>query len=203
MFQNTDMPFNFENTAEEVPTSSATAFQLSAGPNTDICCKPDLNVFNAPVLYRSMPLSVFRSGRTTVTANWKAAYDQGGLILVLPQLDGSKKWVKSGIEVLDGKLFASTVAADRSADGSVTPVESGTATIEFEREVTNSHLGSSLWVYLVDKTGRRPLKEVTWAFEESEFDRVCWFGIYAARPTFLKEDPSQVLEVSFTDFELK
>jgi hypothetical protein len=85
--------------------------------------------------------------------------------------------VKSGIEELDAKLIASTVAADRSADGSAFPVESGTVTIEFEREVTNGTLGSCLWVYLVDKTRPRLLKEVAWAFEKSEFDRVCWFGV--------------------------
>ena len=98
--------------------------------------------------------------------------------------------------------FAGTVE-NRWADWSLTPLESGTITIEFEREVTNDQLGSSLWVYLIEKTGRRPLREVTWAFEESEVDRVCWFGAYAARPTPLKEAPSQALEVTFTDFELK
>ena len=101
------MPFNYENSTAEVPASSATAFRISAASNTDIWrkpAKPVLNVFSAPFLYKSMPLSQFRSGKTTVTANWKALYDQGGLAFVLPQPDGSRKWVKSGIEMRDGKV---------------------------------------------------------------------------------------------------
>jgi hypothetical protein len=130
-------------------------------------------------------------------------YDQRGLVFVLPQPDGSKKWVKSGIEVLDGKVYAGTVAADRWADWSLTPLESGTITIEFERDVTNGKLGSSLWVYLVEKSGRWPLREVTWVFEKTESNEVCWFGAYAARSTPLKEDPTSVLEVTFSDFQAK
>ena len=45
MFQNTDMPFNYENSTAEVPASSATAFQISAAANTDIWRKP-VNLFS-------------------------------------------------------------------------------------------------------------------------------------------------------------
>jgi hypothetical protein len=74
-------------------------FTLNAQPHTDVWRKPpSTDVLNALILYRRISLSSFRRARVTITADWKTVYDQGGIILVALQPDGSEKWVKTGIE---------------------------------------------------------------------------------------------------------
>ena len=73
---------------------------------------------------------------------------------------------------------------------------SDTATIELSRE--DEGKGSSLWVYLVEN-GRRadlPIREVTWVFEQEGEIEV---GLYAARPTKVDDDDSELV-VKFENF---
>ncbi|KAI9737057.1 MAG: hypothetical protein M1834_000647 [Cirrosporium novae-zelandiae] len=182
---------------EEIPRS----FAIQTSPDTDIWRKPpSLDVFNAPIRHRIIPLNTFVKARVTVIADWVRLYDQGGLLLAVLKSDGSKKWVKSGIEFVEGKPHISTVATDRWADWSLRPPmqddqnQSASATMEMVKE------GVSLWVYLIDGHQRLPIREVTWVFEdEASQNEECWIGVYAARPS---KDPG-TLEVRFDDFHIE
>lgn len=182
--------FTFANTIEKVPRDENIPheFSIKAPPSTDIWAKPPSTFrFNAPILYKTIPLASFKRARVAVTADWKSTYDQGGLILVINGPDGSQKWIKTGIEFTHGKPHVSTVAKDVWADWSLFPVPSGgpAATVEMVREQSNT-----LWIYLVEGVQRNPIREVTWAFEEE--NQECWIGTYAAKPS--KEGDDLVVE---------
>lgn len=174
--------FNFFNSTQAVPGggSPPPEFSVSAPPSCDIWAKPpSTDSFNAPILYKSVSLDAFKRARVAFNAAWKHQYDQGGLILVLNCADGTRKWVKSGIEMTHGKPHLSAVTKDRWADWSLLPVPSRgpAAVIEMVREKDNS-----LWVYLNEGIQKSPIREVSWVFEE-EGVRDCWVGVYAAKPS--------------------
>lgn len=174
--------YKFVNSNEQVPGCGTPPpeFTINARPSTDIWSKPpNTQRFNAPILYQPIQLETFRRVRVAFNALWKNQYDQGGLILVLHNKDGSQKWVKAGIELTRGRPHLSVVAKDRWADWSLLPVPSGggAATLELVREADDS-----LWIYLVEGVQKSPLREITWIFHEKEVQE-CWVGVYAARPS--------------------
>ncbi|KAL2819892.1 hypothetical protein BDW59DRAFT_151032 [Aspergillus cavernicola] len=173
--------FTFANSLDKVPGDRAppAEFTIKAPPLTDVWAKPpSTERFNAPILYKSIPLDTFKRAQVSFSANWSQKYDQGGLILVLNGANGSRKWVKTGIELTHDKPHLSTVARDRWADWSLLSVPAGGAgaTLEMAREPDNS-----LWIYLVEGSSKAPIREVTWVFAEDVAD--CWVGVYAARPS--------------------
>lgn len=173
-------PFIFVNSKEEVPGDGTlpAEFSIKAHPSTDIWSKPpDTQSFTAPILYQPVPLQSFKRARVAFNAQWKHKYDQGGLVIVLHNKDGSHKWVKAGIELAHGKPHLSAVAKDNWADWSLLPVPSGggAATLEMVREADDS-----LWIYLVEGVQKSPIREITWIFQENVQE--CWVGVYAARP---------------------
>lgn len=173
-------PFIFVNSKEDVPGDGTlpAEFSINANPSTDIWSKPpDTQSFTAPILYQPVPLQSFKRARVAFNAQWKHKYDQGGLVIVLHNKDGSHKWVKAGIELTHGKPHLSAVAKDNWADWSLLSVPSGggAATLEMVREADDS-----LWIYLVEGVQKSPIREVTWIFQENVQE--CWVGVYAARP---------------------
>ncbi|KAJ5894490.1 hypothetical protein N7495_006181 [Penicillium taxi] len=188
--------FKIANSDQSVPGATPLEFVLKTGPNTDIWAKPPSTIrFNAPILYQTVPLDSFKRVRVDFNASWKHQYDQGGLVIVLHYEDGSKKWVKAGIELTHGKPHISVVSKDRWADWSLLPVPSNgvAATLEMAQEVDGS-----LWIYLVDGLEKAPIREVTWLFQEENV-KECWVGVYAARPSEEGGD----LEVNFRDWNLE
>lgn len=174
--------FTFANSPEKIPGEGdiPVEFTIKASSSTDVWAKPpSTNRFNAPILYKSAPLSSFKSARVALTANWTQKYDQGGLILVIKGPGESQKWIKTGIEFANDKPNISTVVKDRWADWSLFPVPSGgpAATVEMVRLQDGS-----LWIYLIEGIQRVPIREVTWAFED-EASKECWIGTYVARPS--------------------
>lgn len=172
--------FIFVNSKEDVPGDGAlpAEFSIKAHPSTDIWSKPpDTQSFTAPILYQPVSLQSFKRARVAFNAQWKHKYDQGGLVIVLHNKDGSHKWVKAGIELTHGRPHLSAVAKDNWADWSLLPVPSGggAATLEMVREADDS-----LWIYLVEGVQKSPIREVTWIFQETVQE--CWVGVYAARP---------------------
>jgi len=178
----------------------AQPFDITCAPGTDIWDKPpSVHSFNAPIIYRPTTVSSFKSAKATFSANWGDQYDQGGLCIVITDSTSTCRWVKTGIECLEGEPQVSTVAKDRWSDWSLRPLladsENG-ATIELE----NASDGS-LWVWLLGKDGqRKPLREVTW-WGDLEPDAECWVGVYAAKPA--PHGEKNDLMVQFQDFSVE
>ncbi len=196
--------FAYANSTETPPSPTTTSFQVTAKPNTDVWRKhgpPEVSRFSAPILYKAIPISSFKRVRVTVSANWNSQDDHGGLIFVLPQADGSKKWIKTGIELVGDQTFIATASADRGADMSLLQTGlKGEKKNEVALEMINEK--NALWIYVVDGQKRVPIREVTWAFSGSEEGRECWVGVLAARPSASPEGDDTGLVVDFKDFEL-
>ncbi|KAL1953813.1 hypothetical protein VTO42DRAFT_2140 [Malbranchea cinnamomea] len=205
------MTLHFTNSNAPIPLADElkSTFHIIAPANTDIWAKPPNTVrFNAPYLHRIDAMTRFRRARVHVKGEWGLLYDQGGLLITMHDVSGSceRKWVKTGIEFVNGKPHVSTVAKDKWADWSLLPVpESNVAaggpdgkdigvTVEMVREQDGS-----LWIYLIDAEGvKTPIREVTWAFEKEDMVD-CWIGVYAARPN---KNTTEMLEVKFSQWEL-
>jgi uncharacterized protein len=197
------MANNFEalNYREKIPDTSG-SFEITASPGTDIWDKPpSTHSFNAPILYQTRTKGTFKSARVTITADWKDQYDQGGLALVIKSQDRGR-WVKTGIEFLDGIPLVGTVAKDEWSDWSLRPLLAETLSVEEVAivEMENAADGS-LWVWLVSEAGKRlPLREVTWWGALPEDTEIC-IGPYAAKPAPNGEKGDLV--VKFEGLEIK
>jgi regulation of enolase protein 1 (concanavalin A-like superfamily) len=173
------MQFFEGNGSTTNPGPLESSFSICAKPSSDIWdSAPDTHRFNAPILYRSMPLDTFHRAQVTVSANLSSDYEQCGLLLVIHHEDGSKKWIKSGIEFTHGLTTVGTVGKDRWPDWNIGPVSSPgeKVTIELVRDT----LG--LAVYLVKLAEEKQLqRELTWVFDGTGAEH-CWVGAYAAKP---------------------
>lgn len=153
------------------------------------------------------PVSSFRTARLSFNSDWIEQYDQAGLLLTLRPRDASnstpKKWLKTGLEFYDDALQLSTVACDRFADWSVTPLAAvgspaDPVTITVER-AEGAH-GTSVWVYYHPPGGKTKvsLREVCWFYAEEGGEWDLEVAAYAARP---EERTTDALGVEFSDFE--
>ncbi|KFY74360.1 hypothetical protein V499_05622 [Pseudogymnoascus sp. VKM F-103] len=186
------------------PSPSTTSFTISADSPTDIWSKPgppEVVTFNAPLIYKPIPLSKFQRARVTVTADWGTLYDQGGLVFILPSsVEGQAgKWIKTGVEFYSDEVYVSTVVKDSWADWSL--VQAGikdgkVVTLEMERDAKEG----TLWIYVIDGEKRIPLREVTWVLSGKEQE--VWVGVYAATPTTERGDRGKLV-VEFKDWELE
>jgi uncharacterized protein len=206
------MAFNSANISSpgDLEPTSRGKFTLRASAPTDIWRKPpNLDVFDAPIIYKSFPISAFKRVRVSATGDWKTLYDQGGLVLVLPPSKSGhrRRWVKTGIEFYNGKPRMSVVSADRWADWSLLPLsaedeQAGHMTVEMEREQEpDGSWGSVLRIWLVGKDRAKVLiREVTWVFHDLEENEEMWVGTYAAKPT---KDEREELVVDLQDFSIE
>ncbi|CAI7656395.1 unnamed protein product [Penicillium manginii] len=168
--------FSFLNSSKAVPGNGfiPDTFTVTAQPSTDAWSNPpNTERFNAPILHRDMPLLAFQRVQVTIHANLTQKYDQGGLIMVVKGEDGSRKWVKAGLELVN--------------DAAVPP-GCKSVTLEMIREK-----GDTLWIYLLDGTRRIPQREITWIFQGKETEE-CLVGVYAARPS---KESGDDLDVQF------
>ncbi|CZR67093.1 uncharacterized protein PAC_16992 [Phialocephala subalpina] len=215
-------PFQiFPPSSASAPTASSTSFSISCpvdGP-TDVWRKPsnpiagnekEVRTFNAPIIYKKVPLAKFKRVRVTVKGKWERLYDQGGVVLVLPPNGGEikepeLKWVKAGIEFYMNEPFVGHVACEKWADWSltqagITPDKS--ITIEFEKDPSSG----TLWIYTIGSKGERyPIREVTWVFADENLGegKEVWVGVYAATPIMEgRESEKDGLVVEFEGWEL-
>lgn len=191
-------PFRQVHLNHPIPNLDS-AFQITCSPATDIWDKPpSTHSFNAPIIYATTTVGSFKSARVKVSASWKDKYDQGGLCLVI-QTPETTRWVKTGIEFLNGEPNVSTVAKDHWADWSLRPLLSestNAATVEIENAADGS-----LWVWLVASNSQKtPLREVTW-WGDLEKGTECWIGVYAAKPAPHGEKDDLV--VSFDELSIE
>jgi regulation of enolase protein 1 (concanavalin A-like superfamily) len=213
------------NTGTLVPYPPPKSFTLSTPPKTDIYAAPAHGyVWTAPILYHKIQCSSFKKARVNVSFSWTTIYDQGGLILVFPTKDNPNpdaanasekhahpQWVKAGLEINDGKVWASVVARENWADWSLSIPPEGVAvsgdrsekgqvraTFEFER-----HSGA-LYVYVTGPDGkdRSMIREPQWVFLDGRGDGEAWLGVYTCSPDPKGERNGAQLEVTFEDFEI-
>lgn len=183
---------------------------LKTVAKTDVWRKPPAHdAFNAPFMYKSLPVSRFKSARVSATGKWKTLYDQGGLMIVLPSTKSrpteQKRWVKTGIEFYHGRPMMSVVAADLWADWSLLPLspedeEAGKMSVVIEREEEGGDYSTVLKILLVGKDGQTPIREVTWAFHDLDEDQEMWVGMAVAKPTV---GDNEELTVSFEGFQIE
>ncbi|KAB8338838.1 hypothetical protein FH972_021782 [Carpinus fangiana] len=197
------------------PDLSAGSFTITAPPNCDTWrSPPSANRFTAPIAYQALPLSQFASATVTISAPWKTLYDQGGLILVLPATaeaahdapgTTSRRWIKAGIEFVDGKPMFSVVATDRWSDWSLVPLSASSiaaaggaqVTVTFRRDGGHGPGPAKLWVYLGDaEGGEQRVRKIPWVFEGE--DGEAWIGAYAAKPNHDEGGGDAGIEVSFS-----
>ncbi|KIW09497.1 uncharacterized protein PV09_00374 [Verruconis gallopava] len=215
------------NTSTQVGWPAPKTFKLSTPPKTDIYAAPAHGyVWTAPILFRKIDTSSFTRARVTLSFVWKTVYDQGGMILAFPTKENPNpdasnanrkelhpQWVKAGIEINDGKPWASTVARENWADWSLSAPPAGVvqkatdvgategfvkATIEFER-----HKGA-LFVYVQGPGGedRSMIREPQWVFLDERGETEAWLGVYCCSPDPKGERNGMPLEVTFEDFEI-
>lgn len=109
--------YKFANYPNPAPSELPTDFTISAEAKTDLWEKPpSTHSFNCPILYQEIKLSSFKKARVAVTAHWKELYEQGGLCIIIHKADGSRKWIKTGIEFVEDAPHISTVVTDRWSD---------------------------------------------------------------------------------------
>ena len=103
-----------------VPDVTRKTFEISCPKGTDIFDKPpSTHRFDAPVIYTTTTVRMFKSAAVTVKGDWTYQYDQGGLCLFIDLKDGTRRWLKTGIEFVDGAPRVSVVTKDRWADWSL------------------------------------------------------------------------------------
>jgi uncharacterized protein len=156
----------------------------------------------------------------TFWADWTEQYDQAGLLLAFQRASSPshppEKWVKTGLEFYNGTPQLSTVATDRWADWSVSPLSTSPSdeekierlTVEIRRE--GDEHGKSVWVYrlVLDAQGnvkeRIPLREICWVLadedagggEEWKLDVIA----LVARPA---KGAKESLKVAFYEFKVE
>ncbi|OBS18922.1 hypothetical protein FPOA_10647 [Fusarium poae] len=193
---------------------STESFELRAVAGPDIwqtpACAGGRDDFNGPIYATPLVLDSFKKAKVTISANFQAPYSQGGLILFMPEADPTvdideqsshlraspTTWIKAGIELVDGQLFASVAAGKPYSDWSLTRLGESTAT--FELEQTNG----SLWVYVTGSDGQRiPLRKLTWVFDmKPQWD--VWVGVAACMPKGDGTPNGGSLAVQFRDFSV-
>jgi regulation of enolase protein 1 (concanavalin A-like superfamily) len=184
---------------------------IRAQPKTDLWCKPpNTDIHNAPNILFPIIIHKFQSARVTVSAKWSTLYDQGGLLISIPD-EGTTKWVKAGFEFVSGKPYVGTVATNPWSDWALVPLgkeNNRRVTIQLEREVNKGKKGGSLWVYIIDEaTGEKlGIREITWWFRPGQdINQEFLIGVYAARPGVPqgKGKEQEDLVVKFEGFEVK
>ncbi|KAG5650094.1 hypothetical protein H0H81_000790 [Sphagnurus paluster] len=189
-------------------------FPFTIAPDTDLWLKPapingpptslPLISTSQPTFYVAVPLASFVRAAVTVSFLPQVLYDQAGLALLFPR--DTSKWVKGGLEYVDGVAQRSvvvTTGGGKGADWSVSPPAPGTAdatgrvrtVVEFEREEEGT--GTSLFI----KIGGEIVREVTWAFSApGDAKEELWVGFYGARPA--KPEVAGNFAVSVEKWEL-
>jgi regulation of enolase protein 1 (concanavalin A-like superfamily) len=159
------------------------AFSITCPDQTDLWDKPpSTHSSNAPLIYTTTSASALKSAAVTVDGSeFVHLYDQGGLTIIINLQDGSRRWIKAGIEMLEGQVHISVVVKDRWADWGLRPLLK--PDIPSVRIAAEPHEDGALWIYAVDDQGtKHPIREVTW-WGELEGDTEVLVGPAAARPS--------------------
>lgn len=185
---------NYKQTTPDV----SQPFYITCPNESDIYDKPpSTHRFDAPVVYTNTTKGTFKRAAVTVEGDsFTYQYDQGGLCLIMNLPDGNRKWVKAGMEKVEGQVRVSVVVKDNWADWSLSPLlkpESPMTRIQLEVEDDGA-----LWAYVIDdKDAKIPIREVTW-WAALDNNTEVLIGPAAARPS---KEPGDLV-VKFADFVL-
>lgn len=218
--------FKAVNTTVDLPPKEPRTLALSAESKTDIYATPippTHHTFSAPIVYRQILLSTFKSARVTVTAPWTLQYDQGGLILIIPSSnnpspDGQNatsvsthpEWVKAGIEMYEGKPYLSVVGKPRDGwcDWSLSTIpQSSSGESQVTLEMTKYKNALMIWCLGPDNE-KTLVRKVPWVFlhevnpDLGDKRESAYVGLYAARPDPSSQANDNKLDVHFTDFDI-
>ncbi|KAK0715071.1 hypothetical protein B0H67DRAFT_233524 [Lasiosphaeris hirsuta] len=185
-------------------------FTITAGLGTDLWRKPPhADIFNAPIASPSSgALPTFLSARGSFAFDFTERYDQVGLLLTFHLLSATPnpaasalKWIKTGIEFYNGQPMLSTVACERYADWSVSPLSPRAAWTTILIEKSTDEHGTSLWVYHILEDGTKvPLREIAWVFGDNPEGWRVEASALAARP---EKGATGDLVVEVKDFEVR
>jgi regulation of enolase protein 1 (concanavalin A-like superfamily) len=95
-----------------------TTFSMTAEPKTDFWRKTQHGFIRDTGHFAFVRQTGDFSASVEVSANYRDQYDQAGLML----RHDEKRWIKCGIEFVDGIHFASAVVTDDYSDWSVAPL---------------------------------------------------------------------------------
>lgn len=173
-------------------------FYITCPNETDLYDKPpSTHRADAPHIYTTTTVRAFKRAAVTVNGeNFTYQYDQGGLCLVIRPKSGDPKWIKAGMEKVEGQTRVSVVVKDNWADWSLSPLlKPETSTTRIQLEVESD---GALWAYAIgDDDAKTPIREITWWAALDENDAV-EIGPAAAKPSKEAGD----LVVKFDDFVL-
>lgn len=173
-------------------------FSIICPKGTDIYDKPpSTHRFDAPVIFTTTTAGSFTSATVSITADWAHKYDQGVLCMVINFKDGGRRWIKAGVEFVEGTPMISVVTKDRWADWSLRPLlVEGSKGARVRMEDTGD---GNLWIFVIGQDGKKhPVREVTW-WGEIGADTEVLVGPAAAKPSTEGGD----LIVNFKDLELE
>ncbi|KAL4928915.1 uncharacterized protein BDV17DRAFT_291240 [Aspergillus undulatus] len=191
------------HSAIQPPSTSelSDGFAIHAPLSTDLWETPSTPpVFNCPMIYKPMPLASFKRARVTVTADIQSLYAQGGLALIIHRSDGTRAWIKTAVEFMDGEQLVCTVGKDQWPDwspGSMIPPRLAgqpvrEVTIEIAREPTGLAVFETGAEARDGLKKRRMIRELAWVFAGDASDE-CYVGAYAAKPLGDEKDGDMVV----------
>ncbi|KAH7338354.1 hypothetical protein B0J17DRAFT_662215 [Rhizoctonia solani] len=186
-----------------ISTTSDTKITVNALPGTDLWRKPpSTNLVNAPAYVAYRPLKQFKRASVTVSAEWTRPYDHGGLVFYFnPPGEKYQSWMKTGIEMFDGKPHVGTVATPSGGYADLSLVSTGGKSVAIEVVAKQP----SLEVYLVEGDKRVLIRQVTWVFQEGQ-ELLLGVGVFAARPTKIEGEAvgkGEALAVLFEGLEIE
>lgn len=184
-----------------------TSFNMFASPGTDIWVEPPETIrFTAPFLHAMIHMTGFYGMRTRIEGDWSVDKDQAGLLIAMHYKMGNRdrKWVKAGIEFVNGTMHLSVATKDEWAERKLWPIpEEEIAAAEVAGTGVGVSIGigrkcnGALWIYWTDvEGGRHQIYEVPWAFDGEEMID-CWVGTYCARPD---QNAAKDLRVRFSEW---
>ncbi|KAJ5762068.1 uncharacterized protein N7511_005450 [Penicillium nucicola] len=176
--------------AAPIEAELLTEFSIDAPPSSDLWSFPDSTAKNnIPMVYKQIPLGKFKRMRVTLSTKTMAQYTQGGLVMMMGEAAGNEKWIKTGIEVMNGEQMVCVVGKDQGPDMSLGRRLSAGEwfTIEMARK-DHDLVISDVSMESGSETGHVSiLREIGWVFA-GDLAVECLFGVYAAKPGTTDEE---------------
>jgi regulation of enolase protein 1 (concanavalin A-like superfamily) len=167
-----------------------TNFSINASPSSDLWLYPDsTHITNIPMIYKCIPMERFKRVRVTLSTKTTEEYAQGGLVMMMNLPEGKKKWIKAGIEAMDGQQMICTAGKDEWPDVSLGRQFSAGEWVTIEMARKDQYLVIMEVKCEGGSEAERVsiVREIGWVFAE-DLGVECLFGVYAAKPANTSSD---------------